>query len=161
MTPFQSILRTVSADRTSLFFTLPLFFSVDSPVFARRKRSARSASIGVFRACRYEGVTRYIETEGDASFFLFFFYSCLFFAPNSRTQEAATSGEIEKRTDDFNRPFFNNITLLVTSIVKFFLFLSLSFFRIYQDKREIFNEFFSIYAKCRKLNFKLSSILTF
>lgn len=122
MTPFQgTILRAVSADRTSLFLSSPLFFSVDLSVFARRKRSARSASIGAFR---YEGVTRYIGTEGDVPSFFLFLFSCLFFAPNSRTQEAAMSGETELQTDDFNRLFLNDIALLVTSTVELFLSLS-------------------------------------
>lgn len=101
--------------------SVPLSFPLTLPVFGRRKKSARSARIVAFTACRYEGVTRYIETGDSPQFFL----CCLLFVLNSRTQEAATSEEIElHRRDGFNRLFrYLNGIMLSTVELCFSLFL--------------------------------------
>lgn len=113
--PSRTILRTVSADRTSLFFSSPFSFPLTrlSSPEERGARDQRASALSEREVFRYEGVTRYIGTEGDA-FVLFIFILSLFFAPNSRTQEkTATSGETELQTDDFNRLFLNDIALFV------------------------------------------------
>lgn len=98
--PSRTILRTVSADRTSLFFFPPPFLFRWLACLCQKKEEREISEHRRFQsASRYEGVTWYIGTEGDA-FVLFIFILSLFFAPNSRTQEeTATSGEIELQTD--------------------------------------------------------------